>query len=99
MLCDTACVSSRSSLLHPAAAPCAAGALDRTLSIYSGADPQVLLAQSTLPDACISINGAAPTPYVSLWEGAVDSGVPGWLAVAPQYYSEGWFLGASAATF
>src|SRR5262249_17733025 len=41
----------------PAASPCAAGALDRTLTVVSGAHPGNVLYQGTLPDACISING------------------------------------------
>lgn len=83
----------------PASAPCAAGALDRTLTVVSGKNPQTALYQTTLADTCISINGADPTPYVSLWEGALDGGVPGWLALAPQYASQGWMIGSATSAF
>ncbi len=84
----------------PGAMPCATGALDRTLTILSGADPSVVLyTSSPLPDACISLNGAAPSAYISVWDGALDIGAPGALALAPQYYSEGWFLDGGGGTF
>lgn len=85
-----------------AAAPCAAGPAprNRTLQVLSGANPaSVLYANGSVPDPCISINGAATTPYPGLAAASVLFGPPGFLAMAPQYYYAGWLLGGVSSYF
>jgi hypothetical protein len=78
----------------PMTSPTCGAQQRRTLRVFAGrkaaasASPTLLLS-TAVDDPCISLNGAAKTPYVGLAALSIHFGAPGFLAVAPQYSDQG----------
>jgi hypothetical protein len=81
----------------PMAAPKCGAQKTRTLRVFAGKTSgtstiPTLLMSIPVNDPCISVNGAAPTPYVGLAPLSIHFGAPGFLAVCPQYTDVGFLF-------